>query len=262
MPRPNSRPTPSTTDMALVPRFRPLTLTAMTLAGLAALSGCKNEDPGSLLVTYRLGNDRSCAEAGVQEIRVVLDEDNGIENSAPCAEGTVELLGLPIGTYNVDVTGIDENGVVIMDNVKDGVTKVTVKGDGKELTPPEIALTDAPAKLQLRWDFGFTSCENAGIEAFEIEAFDDSGSENLLAAELTCTAQPDTSDGYRAVPDPERQLNGRRLGEVGIQPLDSSGAPVGDRLIFTLEPPSPGYTVSLTMECDETGCSSATNMPD
>ncbi len=242
-----------------------LSLSSATLAcfvALAASAGCKGEDsPGSLVVTYRLGNDRSCADTGVQEIRVVLDEEDGIEDGAPCVDGEVVLEGLPVGTYTVLVEGIDQNGVVIMDNIDASETKVKIAGDGKELMPSTIALTDSPAKLQVRWDFGFTSCENVGIDAFEIEAFDEAGSDNLLTASLDCTAQPDTSAGYRDVADPERELNGRRFGQLGIQPVDSSGAEVGERLIYNFDPPTPGYTVGVTLECDELGCT-GTGSPD
>ena len=240
----------------------PNRLTVLVLTALTLTPACKNEDPGSLIVTYRLGNDKSCQEAGVQEIHVVLDEENGIEESAACAAGQVEILGLPVGNYNVDVTGIDANGVVIMDNIDDGTTKANVTGSGKELMPAEIALTDAPAKLEVRWDFGFTSCENTGIDSFEIEAFDESGSASLVSGSLGCSDLADNNDGYHFVADPDRNIDGRRLGEVGVQPVDSDGVEVGDRVLFTIMPPSPGYTVQLTFDCVEGGCTSPTGVPD
>lgn len=233
---------------------------AAVFACLSSAVGCADQTPGSVLVDYRIGNDKTCAEAGVTNLDIVLSQEDGISGGGPCNDEPILLEGIPVGKYAIDITGSDANGVVIVDNVDASPTVVDITGDGKELSPTQIPLSDTPAELLVRWNFGFTSCESAGISKFLIEAFDDSGSENFVSVELDCTEAGDAA-GYREVPDDQRELNGRRFGEVGVQARAADGSPVGPRVNFAVPAPGPGYKVYLTLECDQNGCTS-TGAPD
>jgi hypothetical protein len=224
------------------------------LATATLLGGCAETDPGSALIKYRIGNDKTCAEAGVDQIKVTLDEEDGIDETFPCGEGEFLYEGIPVGKYTVIVEGIDDLGVTIVDNIDAEETKLNISGDGSEKETNIIALTDSPAKLRVRWDFGFASCESVGVESFLIEAYDSTGSNQLLSETIDCTTPGEGSEGYRAVPDPDRELLGGVFGEVGVRPQDASGGLVGQAVIFGFTSPMPGYTISTTLVCDEAGC--------
>lgn len=227
------------------------------LAALAFAGGCKQTDPGSALIKYRIGNDKTCQESNVEMIRVVLDESDGIEDEGVCGNGEFEFTGIPVGNYTVRVYGLNPDGVAIVDNLDDQETKIKVEGDGKELETNTVVLGDAPAQLFVRWDFDFTDCAAAGIDRFRIEGFDQDGSNILVSDEIDCAG----ASGYQLVDDPDRELNGNEFGEAGVRPLDSDGNEVGAAALFTFEPPTPGYPINLSVTCTADGCT-GTGTPD
>lgn len=231
-------------------------LALLSIAASTVLGGCADTDPGSALIHYRIGNDKTCSEAGVEQIRVILDEDDGIDDIAPCSsDGEFLYEGIPVGDYTIIIQGIDGDGYAIVDNIDEDAVKINISGSGAEKETSVIALTDSPAILQVRWNFGFGSCESVGIDHFLIEAYaEGSGSNKLLSETLDCDTPGEGSEGYRIVPDPDRELLGGVFGEAYIRPQDASGNLVGEAQSFSFAAVAPGYTISTTIECDESGC--------
>ncbi len=194
------------------------------LACSALLGGCKQTDPGSATIKYRIGNDKTCEEAGVTDIHVILDQEEGIEDDGPCGNGEFEFTGIPVGSYSVMVLGINSEGIAIVDNLDDAETKLKIEGDGKELETTTIVMGDAPAELYVRWDFDFTDCAGAGIDKFLVEAFDQDGSNILVSDELDCEG----ASGYTLVADPDRELAAALVLNSG------TGTPFGDARIIRI----------------------------
>ena len=62
-----------------LPIPRPLTLTRAAALAFVALLGCKNQDgPGDLSVDFVLGNNKSCAEVGVENVIVTLSRSDEV----------------------------------------------------------------------------------------------------------------------------------------------------------------------------------------
>ena len=245
---------------ASLPTALPSRLAAflLPLAVSGVNTGCADEiGPGSIVVPVELGNQKSCEEVGVTHILAELDGGMWSEE-VTCDLGEVRFDNLEAGEYELWVGALDSNGVAIMDN--SGPQVVEVVGDGTTVTTDAVRLTDAPAKVRVRWDFGFGSCSAASIDRFEISAFEVGGSADLLSASIACSADGD-SNGYRELPDPNRDLRGNLLGEIAVTPVDSGGTPVGSTAQFTFEPPGPGYAVNLSLSCEDTGCTSS-GVPD
>ena len=233
------------------------------IAAATAMSGCADTDPGSALIKYRIGNDKTCAEAGVEQIRVTLDEEDGIDDTAPCGEGEFLYEGIPVGKYTIMIEGIDAMGIAIVDNLDEEAVKININGDGSEKETTVIALTDSPARLHVAWDFGGHNCESVGVDHFLIEAYaEGTGSNKLLTETIDCLEGPTEDLGtYREVPDPERALLGGVFGEAGIRPQDADGNLVGSAVNFVFEPPMPGYPIEVTIDCDDSGCTGS-GVPD
>jgi hypothetical protein len=243
---------------------RSLLLGSAALVTAATLAGCRSEpEPGSVVVGYVLGNNKTCAEVGVNEIEVELYKGDVEQPSVSYKErtscsalGEVVVDGLPPNSYYVKVTGFDVNGVATFDNMGQSATSRVVEVFDDSESSYDADLTARPADLKVRWrlgDQGFGNCAGVGIARFEIKAYQTGGGTLLLTTEIDCNA-PGGSDGYRLVPDPERRLNGVLFGEVGIQALSSSGGNVGLPATFAFDPVGPGYAVTLGIECTEAGC--------
>jgi hypothetical protein len=254
------------------PRLIPLSFSILALS----LASCSREPgPGTVIVKFRLGNDKTCEELGVVNVRAFLgddptlsdagDTDGGgpdLDVTAPCEDGEVTITQVPAGSYELTVQAIDAADVTIMDNLKDGALPVEVLGDGSQLTTDTIGLTNSPSQLKVRWDFGFSSCEAEGVGSFRIAAFDTTGTEGLHEVTIPCNTAGDPDDeNYRLIDDPDRSIDGTVFGEVGIDVLDASNAELGMREVLAFTPPGPGYPIKISLACDATGCTSS-GMPD
>ncbi len=232
--------------------------TAATLAiisGLGLACGGK-EDPkaGVLVVPYELGNHKDCSSLGVKVVRAELDDPMYVEE-ALCDSGEVRFEQVPSGGYHVRLFGIDNKGVAVMDSLQAGEVPVSVVGNGTTVVAdPAIMLTAAPAHLLLRWNFGFGTCDSAGVDRFAITAWRNDGSALLLDTEVPCKLVGQGADQYRTVPDVDRQLAGDELGEVNIQPLDKNGVEMGQPSTFNFAVPGPGHNVALSVNCSQGGC--------
>lgn len=232
---------------------------------LAALGGCApDKGPGSLVVNYVLGNNKTCAELGIDRLEIkayqgTLDmptaefEDNMLCND----DGMVDLIDIPPGLYSISAIGYDDVGVAIFDNQGQSDMERLVEIFEAAETTTEAELTARPAQLKIAWrlgEGGFGNCDGVGIDRFEITAFEEGGGTIMLETTLDCELAPEGSDGYRVIADPDRDLNGTRFGEVGIQALDASGNGIGMPASFVFPPVGPGYPVEINIECTDMGC--------
>jgi hypothetical protein len=226
--------------------------------------GCGGDDPpdtGVLVVPYELGNGRSCEELGIVSVRAELDGGDYAEEM-DCDTGEVRFALLEPGRYEVSLYGLDEDGVPVMDSLAVGPQTIHVVGGGTTVVfDPPAQLTAAPAKIRLRWEFGFSSCEASGIDHFAVAAWRADGSELLMTSEVACDMPGEGRGQYRLVPDVEREVSGDELGEVEVQPYDMHMLPLGDPAVFGFDPPGAGREVELSLSCDAGGCDSS-GLPD
>jgi len=221
-----------------------------------ASGGCSEEghDTGVLVVPYELGNRRDCEQLGIVAVRAELDQGDYVEET-DCDVGEVRFNLLEPGRYDVVVYGLDADEVAVMDSLESSPLAVDVVGSRTTVVlDPAARLTAAPAKLKLRWEFGFSSCESALIDTFAVKAWRSDGSELLMESEVECAMPGDGRGQYRVVPDEERDLSGDELGEVEVQPYDINALPVGEPVIFDFETPGPGHEVRLSLSCNAGGC--------
>jgi hypothetical protein len=229
----------------------------LLIACVAALAGCgahDKKDTGVLVVPYELGNHRECADLGITTVRAELDQGDYVEE-ADCDAGQVRFNLIDPGNHEVVVYGLDKHDVPVMDSLADGPVKVdVVGGDTTVVVDPALKLTAAPAKLELRWAFGFGTCESTAIDHFGISAWRSDGSDLLMETAVDCTMPGEGHGQYRIVPDMERDLSGDELGEVDVQAYDKDMIAIGEPVTFMFVAPGAGGAVKLSMNCDDGGC--------
>jgi hypothetical protein len=143
----------------------------------------------------------------------------------------------------------------VMDSLAGGAVKIDVVGGGTTVVvDPALKLTAAPAKLELRWAFGFGTCESTAIAHFGIGAWRSDGSDLLMETQVDCSMPGEGHGQYRTVPDMERDLSGDELGEVDVQAYDNDAIAIGEPVTFTFDVPGAGGAVKLSMNCDAGGC--------
>lgn len=251
-------------------RARTCHRTRTSLLSLTVAIGClacaPDKGPGSLVIDYVLGNNKTCEEIGAERIEVTLYQGTLEEPTVEYEDmllcdnaGTANISDIEPGLYSIAVFAYDDSDVAIFDNQGQPATERAIEIFEAAETPHEAELTARPAQLRIAWrlgDDGFGNCAGVGIDRFEITTYEVGGGTLLLETALDCALNGDAS-GYRLVDDPERVLNGAQFGEVGIQALDAAGNPVGSSAEFVFMPVGAGYDVDLRIECTNLGCVSA-----
>ena len=243
-----------------MPTSRSLSRVLLVAFAVSVLTGCfEDEDPpGSLIVPFKLGNNKECKDFKVKRVVGKLDDDGDdgdedddriYEDDVRCEVEQIEFNDVPAGSYRLRLFGYDGEDYAVMDNLDSEDLSVNVIGDETVLADRAVMLTPAPANLLLRWSFGFGSCKSAGIDKFLINVWREDGSARLLEYEMDCDKVGEGEEYYREVPDSKRRLAGDVVGEVSVQPLDRSGAEVGEPLGFTFQSPGAGRDVKLSFEC-------------
>ena len=205
-----------------------------------------------LVIPFKLGNSKSCQDVNVETVRAELD-DGYMKEEVDCIDGEVRIDNVPEGQYNVALYGIS-GGFPVMDSLGGDKVVANVAAQATTIVDPAVVLTAAPAKLQVRWNLGFSSCEGSDLAKFKVSAWESNGVDLLLNATIDCNTAGEGTLQYRTVKDTDRALSGDLLGEVSIQPVDSNGSEVGDPAVFTFDPPGAGHPVRLSIECDSSGC--------
>jgi hypothetical protein len=216
-------------------------------------------DHGTLIVPFKLGNDRSCSDFNVKTVRGVLtdedDDDDQYEDEVKCETKELRFDNVPSGDYKLRLYGYppDNDDKPVMDSLQDADLTMTVIGDGTTVVADrKVMLTAAPAHLLIRWSFGYGTCKSAGIGSFAISVWRSDGADLLLEGELDCEAVGDADDGYyRTIPDARRLLSGTESGEVSVQPLDRDGDEIGEALSYEFKAPGAGRDLKLSLKCDE-----------
>jgi hypothetical protein len=229
---------------------------------MLALAACDRhtDDRGTLIVQFKLGNDVACKDFHVKTVRGVLDDDeeDPIEEETKCETKELRFEDIPSGEYKVRLYGYasaddsdDDNPV--MDSLQNDDLRMSVIGDGTTvIAEPRVMLTSSPARLWVRWSFGYGTCKSADIGSFQITAWRNDGGDLLLEDEIDCEDVGDADDGfYRRIPDDKRLLSGNAGGLVAVQPRDGSGKDVGEALEYEYEAPGPGKDIRLSVKCDE-----------
>lgn len=218
-------------------------------------------DHGTLIVPFKLGNDRSCDDFKVKTVRGVLDrgddakDDESYDEEVKCETRELRFENIPSGSWRLRLFGYadkDEDHAV-MDSLQDGNLRMNVIGDGTTVVADhKVMLTAAPAQLLIRWSFGYGTCKSVGISSFGVTVWRNDGSDLLLEDELDCADVGDAEDGYyRKIPDDKRLLLGGDSGEVAVQPRDLDGRDIGEALSYTFKPPGAGQAIKLSLKCDE-----------
>jgi hypothetical protein len=229
---------------------------ACAVLGLAACSNTK-DNHGTLIVPFKLGNDRSCSDFNVKTVFGVLGDtdDPASEDEVKCETKELRFENVPAGTYKLRLYGYtaDDSDVPVMDSLQDNALTMNVIGDGTTVVADrKVMLTSAPAHLLVRWSFGYGTCKSAGIGSFAVSVWRNDGSDLLLEDELDCGAVGKADDGYyRKIPDERRMLAGNDSGEVAVQPLGPSGDEIGEALSYDFKAPGPGKDIKLSLKCDE-----------
>jgi hypothetical protein len=246
-------------------RIHPRTgVSLLSLAvGFACLACAPDKGPGTLIVEYVLGNNKTCAEIGVDRVEVTVyqgpidDPTVDYSDMLLCDDnGEAIVSGIEPGIYSVSAVGFDVDGVAILDNQGQPAGERTIEIFEAAEATHEAELTARPAELRLAWrlgEGGFANCSGVGIDRFEITTYEEGGGTVLLETILDCDLDGDES-GFRLVPDPDRVLNGARFGEVGFQGIDTAGNSVGAPAAFLFTPVGAGYGVELRIECTADGC--------
>jgi len=229
-----------------VPKSRIRSLTVLTILGVLA---CGNEDPdGSVTINYQLGLSNMCASLDVQTIRVDIG-DGSETKEAPCdpSQG-IELEDVKAGNYDLRVTGIDSEGITVMDNLDTPTSDDSVEIVGGSSRDVDVSLSATPATVGVKWLNTFegepAECAFLITSKFEVTTYADDAP--VLSHEFDCVKPP----GFAIVPDENREVNGQQLDGVRVRLLDDGGD-VLTQAVSEFEPPGPGRTVELTLNCDE-----------
>lgn len=243
-----------------------MTLPARLTCGIAALGLCAtlgacNNDPGNgtVRVQYAFDSFTSCNEdaENVVEIMVEIGDSVATETVACDNAGGEITVSAPAGTYDILVQGIDDVGDPVIDNLNDPTTDDRVEfigGDDKDF-PVELGLI--PARLEIIMQVintgsGFPAmCGSTDImiRGVEVEAASAAGGLKSHAFDLC-----DFTD-IVAVPDEDREINGRLFDRVFLQPIDETGASVGDEIeIQFAQPVGAGKSVRIALTCEGDSC--------
>lgn len=248
-----------------------LLLTSLALSVISVGPACGGEDPpGSLIVPFVIGADVACSALGVTEVTVQLVKSASsgtadslvAEEKVLCDDHEAEFTGVAPGSYNVQITGVDGEGVVIVDNLGIEPPAKAEITSGAQNTADEVVLLPTPARILVRWQLngGFGMCSDVPVAEFDVRTFEKGGLSPLLGHVFACDPEEDPVEGYNLVLDPDRNIAGDDLDLITINALDDKGGDlVTAPLRFAIDPPGLGRTVKLTaiVNCDMGACTIA-----
>lgn len=233
--------------------LRSLTIVAIALTIAAAACDTGPGTPGTLRAHWTLGPVVTC-----DDLHLVSLEARAMAGSlalasavGPCdpaaADGTLTLVEVPPGAYQVVVLGFDTEGVPTYRGESSGSVAVP---DGGEADSLPIRLEEAPARLVVDWDVG-GKCSNAGIDRVLVSLFDAKGFPLEVAPrQVECDAtfdDPELGDEvpgvlFGALPSADDLI-------VAVDALDAAGAPAGSGVLPHVDLPA-GQVVEVLVVVD------------
>jgi len=147
-------------------------LVAIAVAA-AGLTGCgeavDSSANGTLAVNWEI-RPRGCSQAGVEEVQVDLEFDEGtITETYPCEQGRATIDELRPANYTLRVWGIDAAG----DTTYEAESRtITVHGGGETVADP-MRLTARPGDLRIVWRFdNGRVCGANQVETIDFAVYD------------------------------------------------------------------------------------------
>ncbi len=219
-------------------RIAVVSVGATLLLGLLGCGGSSGgEPPGSIRVRWDV--PVGCQTAGIDRVRVWVREAGSppdtpptLQQTATCGDGSLTLDGVPAGTWELFVDGLDPTG----HPTHGASTEVDVAG-GETSSPPPLTLVRKPSALDISWRFADGGlCSSHGVHTVAIHVFDETGGERgpqVLRDGIDCdpfaTLGPDERV-FGALADPTYTPKGIVVGDldpgayaVRIFGLDESG---------------------------------------
>ncbi len=225
--------------------------------GLAASLAACNNDPqsGSLRVQYEFFTQTSCDQHAetVLDIRVEIGDDLANETISCDNAGGELVLSAPAGTHDILVQGLDSVGDAVLDNFGGGITDERVEVIGGESKDFPVELSLVPARLEVFLEVtnnGFpTQCTSneVTVKGLRAQAWDFSVGTQLKTHDFD---HCDFASGAIAVPDEDRDINGRSFNAAVFQPIDASGNDVGAEIEVNLGAAvGAGKSVQIAVSC-------------
>ncbi|MFZ6178740.1 hypothetical protein [Nannocystis pusilla] len=248
-----------------------LLVSTLALTALVAAPACGGDDPpGSLIVPFKIGANVDCSVLAVTDVTVELYKYSASgaagdlidQEVVDCEDGQAEFMGLVAGRYNVKVSGVDAEKVIVTDNFDNDPADIAEVTSGAQNTADVVTMSPTPAKILVRWllNGGFGMCSDVPVTNFRVATYEKEGLSELLTYDFDCDPEEPSVMGYNAILDPDRQIAGDDLDRVYIDALDQKGTSlVTAPLEFVMEPPGHGRTVKLTaaVDCTEDPCTIA-----
>ncbi len=236
---------------------------ALAALGLLALAACNNDpQSGSLTINYSFSPGVSCTEheETVQDVRVEVGEEGMIASDVgPCdnAGGEIVITGVGAGNHDLFVLGIDTEDDIVLDNLGGQTSDDRVEIIGGDSKTVDVVLGLVPARLEVALvvnNEGFPaqcSSNSIMVKGVRAEAWDFGSSDLLKSHEFDLC----DFDGFEAVPDDDRDINGRRFDGVVIQPIDGAGNPVGGGVDLAFAGAvGAGKLARVSVECEGVNC--------
>lgn len=236
------------------------------VTALAGLTGCTT-DPGNLEIPFSIGSSSvTCESAEVATVEMTLieisdegDEPVEYQGSAPCTDGSVTFAGVAASEYDLFVSAKSSEGTTVFDNQGPASLKKVEALEGQTVTTEEVRLDPTPARILVRWELtkggAQVFCGGVDTKQFQVSAYTPDGITTLLEADaIACDADPAESP-YHVVPDPDRTLDGTRVGQIEVTAQDMGGATVGAPSVVMLDAsPGRGASIKIKVACIDEEC--------
>ena len=173
------------------------TIPALVLLMTFATACGPAEDPGEGLVkvSWVVANT-TCSNAGLAEVELQLyqEDERILVRTTACTDGVVTIPAVPVGTYNVRLIGISEDGQALYKVEHEGL-KVK-KGDEPSSPPSALVLEQIKGTLELRWSFPMeqSNCAFAGTNEVEININRETTGDSEFHAIYPCNLPVDHPD--------------------------------------------------------------------
>lgn len=226
---------------------------------ILSVSACEDEAQfGNLTVNYQFGRSSgtTCEEADVSTIRMTLNDDMPFE--ATCDDtNAISASNVPAQVYSTVLEGINPDGIVVYHSTPELIE--VPAGSSQEV---DIRLELSPAQVQ----FTFVLLQDSGIpygpndtpaiRDFDVEITRNNCGIGLLDYTFEYAALTSVQDV--PVPDPDGDIFGDDVDCIIVYANDQQGTrsqiPYIDGQDEVFNPPGPGRTISMRIDCEGTDC--------